>query len=108
MNIGFGDDVRQKIDQAQGTFWLLDRSSSPVWETNVAHIETPALRAERASQSSVNAARESDDGAARESDDGFDFPPTAHPGRELFTASLFVLLIISFVVWGGWKLISLM
>lgn len=108
MNIGFGDDVRQKIDQAQGTFWLLDRSSSPVWETNVAHIETPALRAERASQSSVNAARESDDGAARESDDGFDFPPTAHPGRELFTASLFVLLIISFLVWGGWKLISLM
>ena len=74
----------------------------------MAHIETPALRAERASQSSVNAARESDDGAARESDDGFDFPPTAHPGRELFTASLFVLLIISFVVWGGWKLISLM
>jgi hypothetical protein len=66
----------------------------------VAHIETPALRAERASQSSVN--------AARESDDGFDFPPTAHPGRELFTASLFVLLIISFLVWGGWKLISLM
>jgi hypothetical protein len=100
VNIGFGDDVRQKIDQAQGTFWLLDRSSSPVWETNVAHIETPALRAERASQSSVN--------AARESDDGFDFPPTAHPGRELFTASLFVLLIISFLVWGGWKLISLM
>jgi hypothetical protein len=108
VNIGFGDDVRQKIDQAQGTFWLLDRSSSPVWETNVAHIETSALRAERASQSSVNAARESDDGAARESDDGFDFPPTAHPGRELFTASLFVLLIISFLVWGGWKLISLM
>jgi hypothetical protein len=100
VNIGFGDDVRQKIDQAQGTFWLLDRSSSPVWETNVAHIETPALRAERASQSSVN--------AARESDDDFDFPPTAHPGRELFTASLFVLLIISFLVWGGWKLISLM
>jgi hypothetical protein len=66
----------------------------------VAHIETPAFRAERASQRSVN--------AARESDDGYDFPPTAHPARELFTASLFVLLIISFLVWGGWKLISLM
>jgi hypothetical protein len=66
----------------------------------MAHIETPALSAERASQSSVN--------AARESDDGFDFPPTAHPGRELFTASLFVLLIIAFLVWGGWKLISLL
>ena len=46
-------------------------------------------------------------GAARESDDGFDFPPTAHPGRELFTASLFVLLIMALLVWGGWNLISL-
>jgi hypothetical protein len=45
--------------------------------------------------------------AARESDDGFDFPPTAHPGRELFTASLFILLIMALLVWGGWKLISL-
>ena len=59
-----------------------------------------ASRAERASQSSVR--------DARESDDGFDFPPTAHPGRELFTASLFVLLIMALVVWGGWKLISLL
>jgi hypothetical protein len=57
------------------------------------------LRPERASQSS--------DGAARESDDGFDFPPTAHPGRELFTASLFVLLVLAALVWGAWKLISL-
>ena len=46
-------------------------------------------------------------GVAREYDDGLDFPPTAHPGRELFTFSLFALLIITFVVWGGWKLISL-
>jgi hypothetical protein len=43
--------------------------------------------------------------AADESDDGFDFPPTAHPGRELFTASLVVLLIMALVIWGGWKLI---
>jgi hypothetical protein len=41
-------------------------------------------------------------------DDGFDFPPTDHPGRELFTASLFVLLVLALLVWGGWKLISLM
>jgi hypothetical protein len=40
-------------------------------------------------------------------DDGFDFPPAAHPGRELFTASLFVLLVLALLVWGGWKLISL-
>jgi hypothetical protein len=65
----------------------------------MALTDTRALRAQRASQSSV--------GAERESDDGFDFPPTAHPGRELFTASLFVLLIMALLVWGGWKLISL-
>lgn len=76
----------------------------------VAHI---AFGAGRPSQSSGEVARES--GAARESeknfhfsDDDFDFPPTAHPGRELFTFSLFVLLVIGLTVWGGWKLISLM
>jgi hypothetical protein len=97
---GFGDDIWRKLDQAPGTSWHLDRSLSAVGETSVAHIETPALRAESASQSSVD--------AACEFDDGFDFPPTAHPGRGLFTASLFVLLIFSFLVWGGSKLISLM
>jgi hypothetical protein len=40
-------------------------------------------------------------------DSGFDFPPAAHPRRELFTASLFVLLVMIFAVWGGWKLTSL-
>ena len=44
---------------------------------------------------------------AREYDDGLDFPPAAHPGRELFTLSLFALVIATFVVWGGWRLISL-
>jgi hypothetical protein len=48
-----------------------------------------------------------DSGAARGSDAGFDFPPTAHPGRELFTASLFVLLTLTLAIWGGWKLTSL-
>jgi hypothetical protein len=66
----------------------------------MAHVETRALRAERTSQSSFD--------AVEESDDGLDFPPSAYPGRELFTASLFVLLIISLAIWGGWKLISLM
>src|SRR5277367_1272950 len=97
---GFGDDARRKLDQAQGTSWHLDRLLSAVQETSVAHVETRAFRAERAPQSSVD--------AAREFDDGLDFPPTAHPGRELFTGSLFVLLVISFLLWGGWKLISLM
>jgi len=50
--------------------------------------------------------RESE-GAFYVSGDDFDFPPTAHPGRELFTASLFVLVILTFVVWGGLNLILL-
>ena len=65
----------------------------------MALADTRLLRAQRASQPSV--------GDAREFDDGFDFPPTAHPGRELLTGSLFVLLIMALLVWGGWKLISL-
>jgi hypothetical protein len=44
-------------------------------------------------------------GAAYENDDSFGFPPTAHPGRELFTFSLFTLLTITAVVWGVSKLI---
>jgi len=41
-------------------------------------------------------------------DDGYDFPPTAHPRRELLAFSLFVLLIVALLAWGGWKLISLL
>jgi hypothetical protein len=41
-----------------------------------------------------------------EYDAGFDFPPMEHPGRELFTFSLFVLAILTFLVWGGWALIT--
>jgi hypothetical protein len=65
----------------------------------MAHTAISTSGVERISQSSTN--------AARDYDDGFDFPPTAHPARELFTFSLFVLVIITLVVWGGWKLMSL-
>ena len=68
----------------------------------MAHTDAGALPAQRASQS------QSSVGAACETDDGLDFPPTAHPGRELFTASLFVFLMIALLVWGGWMLISLL
>jgi hypothetical protein len=71
----------------------------------MAHIETRALRPENVSQFAVSTARDS---VAPGSDDGFDFPPTTYPGRELFTASVFVLMIMTLVVWGGWKLITLM
>jgi hypothetical protein len=66
-------------------------------DERMAHAWTRGLYAEVALQSS---------GVAREYD--LDFPPSAHPGRELSTASLFVLAILTFLVWGGWKLISLM
>jgi hypothetical protein len=78
-----------------------------VRETNVAHIQARTLRAKSSSRSVAESASQSVE-AERELDDGFDFPPTAHPGRELFTASVFVLLIIFLLVWGGWRLISLM
>jgi hypothetical protein len=64
------------------------------------HVVTSSSRAVRAAHPFTV--------VAREYDDGLDFPPAAHPGRELFTATLFVLVITTFVVWGGWRLISLM
>jgi hypothetical protein len=74
----------------------------------MAHTAISTSRFERVSPTSgVERVSQSSTDAARDYDDGFDFPPTAHPGRELFTFSLFVLLIITAVVWGGWKLISL-
>jgi hypothetical protein len=75
------------------------------------HADAHALRRERApqSQSPAGAARELEDSDVPAfSQDDFDYPPTLYPGRELFTFSLFVLMIVTLVVWGGWKLISLM
>ena len=40
-------------------------------------------------------------------DKDFDFLPTAYHGRELFAFGLFALAIMTFVVWGGWCLFSL-
>ena len=57
---------------------------------------------ERASHTSgVERVSHSSTDAARKYDHGFDFPPSSHPGQELFTFSLFVLLFITAVVWGG-------
>ena len=67
---------------------------------------TSALCAEIASQSSVGAVRESEDSFTN-FDDEFDYPSTAYPARELFTFGLFVLAIITFTVWAGLNLISL-
>jgi hypothetical protein len=39
------------------------------------------------------------------SDDGFDFPPTAHPFRELVTFSIFLSGVVALVVWGVSKLL---
>ena len=38
-------------------------------------------------------------------DDGFDFPPTAHPFRELVTFTIFLSGIVALIVWGTSKLI---
>jgi hypothetical protein len=39
-------------------------------------------------------------------DDDYEWPPPRHPWRELITASLFVLLIVGFLVWWAWELID--
>jgi hypothetical protein len=41
-------------------------------------------------------------------DDDYEFPPTAHPWRELITATFFILLIGGFLIWWGWELIDLL
>lgn len=38
-------------------------------------------------------------------DDGFDFPPTAHPFRELVTFSIFLSGVVALIVWGVSRLI---
>ena len=74
----------------------------------LAHTMMSTSRVEGVSQSAgVERSSQSSAEPARELDDGFDFPPAAHPGRELFTSCFFVQLIMAFVIWGGWKLISL-
>jgi hypothetical protein len=75
-------------------------------DERTAHAWTRGLYAQMTPQFS-GGARESESGFYVSNDD-LDFPPTAHPGRELFTASLFVLVILTFVVWGGLNLILLM
>jgi hypothetical protein len=45
------------------------------------------------------------DDARNYSDDDVDFPPTAHPVRELVTASIFVLSVIGLIIWCGSKLL---
>ena len=88
--------TRNATDEGAGDYLAGER---------IAHAWARRLYAEMAPQLS-RGARESEEGFYA-SDDDFDFPPTAHPGRELFTASLFVLVILTFVVWGGLNLILL-
>lgn len=40
--------------------------------------------------------------------DNYYYPPSKYPVREFLTASAFVLSVIVLIVWGGWKLFSLM
>jgi hypothetical protein len=61
-------------------------------------------RSEVSSQRYSSTAIESD-GALNSSDDGFDFPPTAHPFRELVTFSIFASGVVGLIVWGGLKLL---
>ena len=94
-----GDYSAELTSGVRNLFVSRSFSVGATGEEGMAHKEARSFRVDGASQSSA--------GAANDSGDDFDFPPTAHPGRELFTFSLFVLLITALVVWGSWKLISL-
>jgi hypothetical protein len=96
----FYGDVVIQLDQA--TVDRLDALRAPgeSYSAVILRVNFGAQRFNGASQSSTR--------APHEFDDTLDLPPTEHPGRELFTASLFALVIITFVIWGVWKLISLM
>lgn len=76
-------------------------------EERMAHIQTHAWRVESGERPLQSATAREVDHDFGFSEDDFDFPPTLHPGRELFTFSLFVLSIMSFGIWCGWKLILL-
>ena len=72
----------------------------------MANMDAGAWRhSEALSQSHSGKAIESDS-AVNSSDDGFDFPPTLHPVRELVTFSIFVLGVITLLVWGGSNLLQ--
>jgi hypothetical protein len=88
-----------KISKNAGNTAMEARGNGYLADEPTARMGALALRDGPASQSSPD--------AAREPDDGFDFPPIAYSGRELFTGSLFVLLIRAIAVWGSWKLMSL-
>ena len=75
-------------------------------DDRMVHMRTSHLYGEIGSQSS-GAPRECKDSFCF-ADEDFDFPPTVYPGRELFSFGLFALTIITFLVWGGWRLFSLM
>jgi hypothetical protein len=103
---GIASDYLAELISRRGRIVQVKAASGGI---RMAHPAISTSRFERASHTSgVERVSQSSTGAAREYDDGFDFPPTAHPARELFTFSVFVLLIITFLVWGGWKLISLL
>ena len=74
-------------------------------DERMVHMRTSHLYGEIGSQSS-GAARECNDSFCF-ADEDFDFPPTVYPGRGLFSFGLFVLTIITFLVWSGWRLFSL-
>jgi hypothetical protein len=73
----------------------------------MAHIQTHAWRVESGERPLQSLTARELGPEVGFSEDDFDYPPTLHPGRELFTFSLFALMIMSLGIWGGWKLISL-
>lgn len=73
---------------------------------NMANVDVGVWRpAKSTSQSRSNTAIKSNS-AVRFSDDDLASLPTDHPVRELITFSVFVLGVVTFLVWGGSKLLK--
>jgi hypothetical protein len=71
----------------------------------MANISLGARRQPEISSRSYSSRDSKADGAITSFDDGLDFPPTAHPVRELITFSIFALGVVGLIVWGVLKLL---
>jgi hypothetical protein len=82
-------------------YWL-DRSASAgcAGDETMANSDVRAWRHSEIGSPSVTSTE------GRFSDDGLDFPPTAHPVRELITFGIFLSGVIALLIWGGSKLLQ--
>jgi hypothetical protein len=77
-------------------------STAPVWGREMEDMANMDVSAWRGSEIP---ARSPASTALEFGDDDVDFPPTAHPVRELITATIAVVSVIALIIWCGSKLL---